>query len=56
MEVTAKVTFLGIVQGNVYEVIRGIPMKAPKYYLVYADGEKRTIPIDKFERGSANDE
>ena len=52
----AKVSFLGLMQGKFYEIIRKIPAKNSKFYLVNVDGQKRTIPIDKFERGSANDE
>lgn len=57
MEVTARVTFLGIVQGNIYEVIGKLPAAYPTHYRVIGDdGVKRVLNMNKFERGSANDE
>lgn len=57
MEVTAKVSMLGIIQGHIYEVIRKIPVAYPTHYRVKdSKGVLRTININKFERGSANDE
>ena len=55
--ITTKVSIIGIAQGHIYEIVRGIPIKKPQFYRVMDEGGvSRTIPIDKFERGSANDE
>ena len=55
--ITTRVSIIGIAQGHIYEVLRGIPIKKPQFYRVKdSEGNTRTIPVDKFERGSANDE
>ena len=56
-EVTAKVTFLGIVQGSIYEVIGKLPAAYPTHYRVIdKDGVIRVLNKNLFLKEASNDE